>query len=72
VVYYSSFLAGVQMTKELEQLIQKILQLKTPLSLTINFDGNGNYKLESKLGHKALMEDGCIEAINKLITNKKE
>ena len=44
------------MTKELEQLIQKILELGIPMSLTINFDGHGNYKLESKLGDKAIKE----------------
>jgi hypothetical protein len=35
-------------------LITKILQLKTPMSLTINFDGNGGYKLKSELGEKAI------------------
>jgi len=44
-------------------ILKTILELKVPLSITINFDGQGGYKLESKLGEKA---------INKLITNKKE
>jgi hypothetical protein len=51
------------MTKELETKIDKILELKLPMSLTINFDGNGGFKLESKLGEKAL---------NELLTDKKE
>jgi len=39
---------------ELIKIIEKIFQLKTPMSLTINFDGNGNYKLKSELGDKAI------------------
>jgi len=65
------------MNKELNRVdlhnkIDKVFDLDAPVSTTINFDGHGGFKLESKLGHKAMMQDGCIEAINQIITNKKE
>ena len=41
---------------DLIKKIQDILKLKTPMSLTIHFDGHGGYKLESKLGDKATKE----------------
>ena len=37
-------------------LIEKILRLRLPMSLTIHFDGLGSFKLESKLGDKATKE----------------
>jgi hypothetical protein len=46
--------------KELHKKIDKLIDLEIPLGLTINLDGNGGYKLESKLGDKA---------INKIISN---
>lgn len=51
---------------EINKLISTIidiLKLRTPMSLTINFDGHDGYKLDAKLGHKA---------INTIITNKTE
>ena len=41
---------------KLIEIIAEIFKLKTPLSLTIHFDGQGGYKLESKLGDKAVKE----------------
>jgi len=46
--------------KEIHKKIDKLIDLEIPLGLTINLDGNGGYKLESKLGDKA---------INKIISN---
>ena len=41
---------------KLIEIIAEIFKLKTPLSLTIHFDGQGGYKLESKLGDKAVKD----------------
>lgn len=57
---------------DLHKKIDEIFDLSSPLTIFVHLDGQGNYKLESKLGHNAMMQDGCIEAINKIITNKKE
>lgn len=39
---------------KLYKLIKKILSLKIPASLTINFDGTGGFKKEIKLGETAV------------------
>ena len=42
--------------KDLIKTIEVLLKEKIPMSLTIHFDGHGNFKLESKLGDKATKE----------------
>lgn len=44
------------MVNSLLLLIEKIIKLRLPMSLTIHFDGLGGFKLESKLGDKATNE----------------
>ncbi len=44
------------------QLIKKFLKLKIPASLTLHFDGSGNFKTEVKLGDKATKD--IFEKIN--------
>lgn len=41
---------------EILHLIQKIIKLRLPASLTLHFDGNGGFKTEVKLGDKAVKE----------------
>ena len=57
---------------DLHEKIDKIFDFNTPLTVIIHLDGMGGYKLESKLGHKAMMQEGCLEAISKIITDKKD
>ncbi len=53
----------LQNREKLIKELDAIWQLETPMGLTINFDGNGGYKLDAKLGDKAVKE---------IITNKKD